>query len=122
MKITNKIAPQAYEQMKRDFVELAQVHPLKVWFGRSVNPDMYRIVIGYLEVVCALLLYAAPMRPLKLASTVILLIIMVMIIQSLYWLGKPAILFAPATVSSILLVLNLVMMLGETPPKQEKRE
>lgn len=83
---------------------------------------MYRIVIGYLEVVCALLLYAAPMRPLKLASTVILLIIMVMIIQSLYWLGKPAILFAPATVSSILLMLNLVMMLGETPPKQEKRE
>ena len=98
------------------------MHPLKVWFGHNVNPDVYRMVIGYLEVVCALLLYAAPMRHLKLASTVILLIIMVAIMQSLYWLGKPAILFAPATVSSILLMLNLVMLLGETPPKQKKKE
>ena len=98
------------------------MHPLKVWFGRNVNPDVYRVVIGYLEVVCALLLYASPMKPLKLASTVILLIIMVMIMQSLYWLGKPAILFAPATVSSILLVLNLVTLCGETSPKQKKKE
>ena len=98
------------------------MHPFKVWFGRNVNPDVYRIVIGYLEVVCALLLYTAPMRPLKLASTAILLIIMVVIMQSLYWLGKPAIMFAPATVCSILLVLNFVILLGETPPKQKKRE
>ena len=97
------------------------MHPLKVWFGRNVNPDVYRIIIGYLEVVCALLLYSGP-RPLKLASTAILLIIMVVIMQSLYWLGKPASLFAPATVSSILLVLNCIMLLGETPPKQKKRE
>lgn len=105
-------------QQKRDFVELARVHPLKVWFARNVNPEMYRIIIGYLEVVCALLLYAGP-RPLKLASTAILLIIMVMMMQGLYWLGKPAILFTPATVCSILLVLNLMMLLGETPPQKE---
>ena len=98
------------------------MHPWKVWVGRSVDPDVYRFVIGYLEVVCALLLYAAPMKPMKLASSVVLLIIMVVIMESLYWLGKPAILFAPAAVSSILLVLNLVMLLGETPPKQKKRE
>lgn len=94
------------------------MHPLKVWFARNVNPEMYRIIIGYLEVVCALLLYAGP-RPLKLASTAILLIIMVMMMQGLYWLGKPAILFTPATVCSILLVLNLMMLLGETPPQKE---
>lgn len=94
---------------------------MKVWFGRNVNPDVYRIVIGYLEVVCALLLYAGP-RGLKLASTIILLVVLVMIMQSLYWLGKPAILFMPATVSSILLALNFVMLLGETPPKQKKKE
>ncbi|KAJ7385415.1 Transmembrane protein 35B [Desmophyllum pertusum] len=118
VKITGKMAPQVHQQMKRDFVELARVHPLKVWFARNVNPEMYRIIIGYLEVVCALLLYAGP-RPLKLASTAILLIIMVMMMQGLYWLGKPAILFTPATVCSILLVLNLMMLLGETPPRKE---
>lgn len=110
-----------FNPQKRDFVELARVNPLKVWFGRNVNPDVYRIVIGYLEVVCALLLYAGP-KPLKLASTAILLVVMVMMMQSLYWLQKPTILFAPPTVSSILLVLNFIILLGETPPKQKKKE
>ena len=108
-------------RQKRDFVDLAKVHPLKVWFHRNVNPDMYRMVIGYLELTCALLLYFAP-RPLKLASIVILLTVMAMIMQGLYWLGKPAVLFTPATVSSLLLVINFIMLLGESPPKQKKRE
>ncbi|KAL9986076.1 hypothetical protein ACROYT_G000150 [Oculina patagonica] len=121
VKITNKFAPQVHQQMKRDFVDLARVHPLKVWFGRNVNPDIYRMVIGYLEVVCALLLYAGP-RPLKIASTVVLLIVMTVMMESLYWLDKPTVMFAPPTVSSILLVLNFIMLLGETPPKQKKKE
>ena len=82
---------------------------------------MYRLVIGYLEVICALVLYSAP-RPLKFASIIILLIVMAMIMQGLYWLGKPAVVFAPGAVSSFLLVINFMTLLGEAPPKQKKRE
>lgn len=120
-KITDKLSPKVHHQMKRDFADLAKVHPLKVWFHRDVSSDMYRLVIGYLEVICALVLYSAP-RPLKFASIIILLIVMAMIMQGLYWLGKPAVFFAPGAVSSFLLVINFMTLLGEAPPKQKKRE
>ena len=106
---------------KRDFVDLAKVHPMKVWFGRSINPKLHLIMIGYIEVICGLLLYAGP-RPLKLASTVVLLIVMAVMMQGLYWLGKPAIVFTPAASCTILLLFNLANLLGEKPPKERKRE
>ena len=106
---------------KRDFADLAKVNPLKVWFHHDVNSDMYCLIIGYLEVICALVLYSAP-RPLKFLGIVILLIIMAMIMQGLYWLGKPAVVFVPGAVSSILLVINFITLLAEAPPKQKKRE
>nr|XP_058963569.1 uncharacterized protein LOC131790379 [Pocillopora verrucosa] len=120
-KITDKLSPKVHHQMKRDFADLAKVNPLKVWFHHDVNSDMYCLVIGYLEVICALVLYSAP-RPLKFLGIVILLIIMAMIMQGLYWLGKPAVVFIPGAVSSILLVINFITLLAEAPPKQKKRE
>lgn len=120
-KITDKLSPKVHHQMKRDFADLAKVNPLKAWFHHDVNSDMYCLVIGYLEVICALVLYSAP-RPLKFLGIVILLIIMAMIMQGLYWLGKPAVVFVPGAVSSILLVINFITLLAEAPPKQKKRE
>lgn len=121
VKITDKFAPEVHKQMKRDFVELAKVHPLKVWFGRNVNPQLHRLMIGYIEVICGLLLYGGP-RTLKLASTVILLIVMAVMMQGLYWLRKPAVMFAPAACCIVLLLLNLVNILVEKPQKEKKKE
>jgi len=121
VKITDKMAPEVHKQMKRDFVELAKVHPMKVWFGRDVNPQLYCMLTGYIEVICGLLLYAGP-RSLKLASTAVLLILMVVVMQGLYWLGKPAVMFTPAACCTILLLFNFVNLLGETQPKEKKKE
>lgn len=120
-KITDKLSPKFHQKMKRDFADLAKVHPLKVWFNCNVSSDLYRLLIGYLEVICALVLYSAP-RPLKFASIIILLVVMAMIMQGLYWLGKPAVVFVPGAVSSFLLVINFLTLLGEAPSKQNKRE
>ena len=94
---------------------------MKVWFGRSVNPELHRIMIGYIEVICGLLLYAGP-RSLKLASTAVLLIVMAVMMQGLYWLGKPAVVFTPAAICTILLLFNFGNLLGEEPPKEKKKE
>lgn len=106
---------------KRDFVDLAKVHPMKVWFGRNVNPELHRMMIGYVEVLCGFLLYAGP-RSLKLASTVILLIVMAVVMQGLYWLAKPAIMFAPASLCTILLLCNFVNLLSEPSAKEKRKE
>ena len=106
---------------KREFVDLAKVHPIKVWFGRNVNPELHRIMIGYVEVLCGLLLYAGP-RSLKLASTVILLIVMAVMMQGLYWLGKPAIMFTPASLCTILLLCNFLNLLSEPSVKEKRKE
>lgn len=94
---------------------------MKVWFGRNVNPELHRIMIGYVEVLCGLLLYAGP-RSLKLASTVILLIVMAVMMQGLYWLGKPAIMFTPAALCTILLLCNLLNLLSEPTVKEKRKE
>lgn len=94
---------------------------MKVWFGHSVNPELHRIMIGYIEVICGLLLYAGP-RSLKLASTAVLLIVMAVMMQGLYWLGKPAVVFTPAAICTILLLFNFGNLLGEEPPKEKKKE
>ncbi|CAH3156014.1 unnamed protein product [Porites lobata] len=121
VKITDKMAPEVHKQMKRDFVDLAKVHPMKVLFGRNVNPELHRIMIGYVEVLCGLLLYAGP-RSLKLASTVILLIVMAVMMQGLYWLGKPAIMFTPASLCTILLLCNFFNLLSEPSVKENRKE
>ncbi|XP_073244189.1 transmembrane protein 35B-like [Porites lutea] len=121
VKITDKMAPEVHKQMKREFVDLAKVHPIKVWFGRNVNPELHRIMIGYVEVLCGLLLYAGP-RSLKLASTVILLIVMTVMMQGLYWLGKPAIMFTPASLCTILLLCNFLNLLSEPSVKEKRKE
>ncbi|CAH3143441.1 unnamed protein product [Porites evermanni] len=121
VKITDKMAPEVHKQMKREFVDLAKVHPIKVWFGRNVNPELHRIMIGYVAVLCGLLLYAGP-RSLKLASTVILLIVMTVMMQGLYWLGKPAIMFTPASLCTILLLCNFLNLLSEPSVKEKRKE
>lgn len=121
VKITDKIAPEIHKQMRREFVELAKAHPMKVWFGRSINPKLYCSTIGYIEVISALVLYGGTRR-LKIASTVIMLLVMILVMQSLYWLGKPAVMFLPGALSVFLLVLNFLFLLAEEPTKAEKKQ
>lgn len=121
VKITGKIAPEMHKQMRHEFVELAKVHPLKVWFGRNISPELYCSTIGYIEVICGLLLYNGT-KPLKIASTAIMLIVMALVMQGLYWLHKPVIMFIPGAFSTFLLVLNFVFLLEEKPAKEEKKQ
>jgi len=94
---------------------------MKVWFGRSINPKLYCSTIGYIEVISALVLYGGTRR-LKIASTVIMLLVMILVMQGLYWLGKPAVMFLPGALSVFLLVLNFLFLLAEEPTKAEKKQ
>lgn len=93
---------------------------MKVWFGVDVNAELNRVAIGYSQVICALLLLVGP-KAVKLASTSVLLAIETMAMQGFYWLGKPASMFAPAAIGTMVLMVYMTFLLKEKAPKQKKR-
>lgn len=120
LKITDKIAPDVHKELKNNFVELAKVHPMKLWFGHNVNAELNRVVIGCTQVICALLLYGGA-KAVKIASTAALLVIEGVTLQGLYLLGKPTIMFVPAAFGTMVLLVYFGFLLTERSQKEKKR-
>ncbi|XP_043915369.1 transmembrane protein 35B isoform X1 [Protopterus annectens] len=106
VKLTDLISDEVYQQMKTQFVQFADVFPLKS-FGFKPEPMQYLEAVGWIELVAGLLLAFGP-RLLQEISNFVLSIIMMGAIYTLLVLKEPVAMCAPATVClGLLLLLNI---------------
>nr|XP_056703622.1 transmembrane protein 35B [Euleptes europaea] len=106
VKLTEQISGEVYRQMKSQFVQFADVFPLKE-FGYKPEPGRYLEVVGWTEVVAGLLLAFGP-QLLQELSNFVLTIIMIGAIYTLLVLKEPIAMCAPATLClGLLLLLNI---------------
>ncbi|XP_060114387.1 transmembrane protein 35B [Heteronotia binoei] len=106
VKLTDQISSEVYQQMKSQFVQFADVFPLKE-FGYKPEPGRYLEVVGWAELVAGLLLAFGP-QLLQEISNFVLTIIMIGAIYTLLVLKEPIAMCAPATVClGLLLLLNI---------------
>ncbi|XP_006269934.1 transmembrane protein 35B [Alligator mississippiensis] len=118
VKLTEQISAELYLQMKSQFVQFADVFPLKE-FGYKPEPDWYLEVVGWIEVVAGLLLAFGP-QLLQEISNFVLTIIMIGSIYTLLALKEPIAMCAPATVClGLLLLLNIRGREGRAKSKFE---
>ncbi|KAM4044303.1 transmembrane protein 35B [Anomaloglossus baeobatrachus] len=106
VKLTDQVSAEVYQQMKSQFVQFADVFPLKD-FGFKPDPYQYLQAVGWIELVAGILLAFGP-RILREISNLVLCIIMIGAIYTLLVLKEPIAMCAPATVSlGLLLLLNI---------------
>ncbi|KAL8220511.1 UNVERIFIED_CONTAM: hypothetical protein K2H54_048568 [Gekko kuhli] len=106
VKLTDQISSEVYQQMKSQFVQFADVFPLKE-FGYKPEAGWYLEVVGWTEVVAGLLLAFGP-QLLQEISNFVLTIIMIGAIYTLLVLKEPIAMCTPATVClGLLLLLNI---------------
>ncbi|XP_068125220.1 transmembrane protein 35B [Hyperolius riggenbachi] len=106
VKLTDQVSPEVYQHMKSQFVQFADVFPLKD-FGFKPDPYQYLQAIGWVELVAGILLAVGP-RILQEISNFVLCIIMIGAIYTLLVLKEPLAMCAPAAVClGLLLLLNV---------------
>ncbi|XP_075051594.1 transmembrane protein 35B [Mixophyes fleayi] len=106
IKLTDQISAEVYQHMKSQFVQFADVFPLKD-FGFKPDPDQYLQAVGWVELVAGILLAVGPLL-LQEISNFVLCIIMIGAIYTLLVLQEPVAMCAPATISlGLLLLLNI---------------
>ncbi|XP_019367774.1 PREDICTED: transmembrane protein 35B [Gavialis gangeticus] len=117
-KLTEQISAELYLRMKSQFVQFADVFPLKE-FGYKPEPVRYLEVVGWIEVVAGLSLAFGP-QLLQEISNFVLTIIMIGSIYTLLVLKESIAMCAPATVClGLLLLLNIRGREGRAKPKFE---
>ncbi|KAM8975075.1 transmembrane protein 35B [Pelodytes ibericus] len=118
VKLTDQISADVYNQMKSQFVQFADVFPLKE-FGYKPDPDQYLLAVGWIELVAGILLAFGP-QILQEISNFVLCIIMIGAIYTLLVLKEPVAMCAPATVCLGLLLLLTIRGQGRrTKSKSE---
>uniref|UniRef100_A0A8C8RAB8 Transmembrane protein 35B n=1 Tax=Pelusios castaneus TaxID=367368 RepID=A0A8C8RAB8_9SAUR len=118
VKLTDRISAELYEQLKSQFVQFADVFPLKD-FGYKPEPGQYLQVVGLIEVVAGMLLAFGP-QLLQEISNFVLTIVMIGAIYTLLVLKEPVAMCAPATVClGLLLLLNIRGRGGKAKSKFE---
>ncbi|XP_073522109.1 transmembrane protein 35B [Phyllobates terribilis] len=106
VKLTDQVSAEVYQHMKSQFVQFADVFPLKD-FGFKPDPYQYLQVVGWIELVAGILLTFGP-RVLQEISNLVLCIVMIGAIYTLIVLKEPIAMCAPATVClGLLLLLNI---------------
>ncbi|XP_037737886.1 transmembrane protein 35B [Chelonia mydas] len=106
VKLTDQISAELYQQLKSQFVQFADVFPLKE-FGYKPEPEQYLQVVGWIEVVAGVLLAFGP-QLLQEISNFVLTIVMIGAIYTLLVLKEPFSMCAPATIClGLLLLLNI---------------
>ncbi|KAG6929176.1 transmembrane protein 35B, partial [Chelydra serpentina] len=106
VKLTDQISAELYQQLKSQFVQFADVFPLKE-FGYKPEPGQYLQVVGWIEVVAGALLAFGP-QLLQEISNFVLTIVMIGAIYTLLVLKEPLAMCAPATIClGLLLLLNI---------------
>ncbi|XP_063167706.1 transmembrane protein 35B [Candoia aspera] len=106
VKLTDRIAGDAHRQLKTQFVQFADVFPLKE-FGYKLEPGLYMEAVGWIELTAGCLLAFGP-QLLQEISNFVLTVIMIGAIYTLLVLKVPFALCLPPTVSlGLLLLLNI---------------
>ncbi|XP_044281207.1 transmembrane protein 35B [Varanus komodoensis] len=106
VKLTERVSGDLHLQLKSQFVQFADVFPLKE-FGYKPEPAHYMEVVGWIEVVAGLLLAFGP-QLLQELSNFVLTIVMIGAIYTLLVLKEPIAMCTPATVClGLLLLLNI---------------
>ncbi|OCT92097.1 transmembrane protein 35B [Xenopus laevis] len=118
VKVTDQISADVYNQMKTQFIQFADVFPLKD-FGYKPDPDQYLLVVGWVELVAGILLAFGP-QILQEISNFVLCIIMIGAIYTLLVLKEPLAMCAPATVCLGLLLLLTVRGHGSRPKSKSE--
>lgn len=106
VKVTDHISAEVNQQMKQQFVQFAEVFPLKD-LGYKPESTQYMLVVGWIEAMAGLLLAFGP-QLLQEISNFVLSVIMIGAIYTLLMLREPLAMCAPATVClGLLLLLNV---------------
>ncbi|XP_066495014.1 transmembrane protein 35B [Tiliqua scincoides] len=106
VKLTDRVSGDVHRQLKSQFVQFADVFPLKE-FGYSPEPGRYLETVGWVEVVSGLLLAFGP-QLLQEISNFALTVVMIGAIYTLLVLKEPVAMCAPATIClGLLLLLNI---------------
>uniref|UniRef100_A0A6B2F313 Transmembrane protein 35B n=1 Tax=Bothriechis nigroviridis TaxID=88079 RepID=A0A6B2F313_BOTNI len=106
VKLTDRLAGDAHRQMKNQFVQFADVFPLKE-FGYKPEPGLYMETLGWIELIGGFILAFGP-QLLQEISNFVLTVIMIGAIYTLLVLKEPLAMCVPATVSlGLLLLLNI---------------
>lgn len=106
IKLTDQVSAEVYQHMKSQFVQFADVFPLKD-FGFKPDPYQYLQAVGWVELVAGILLAVGP-QILREISNFVLCVIMIGAIYTLIVLQEPIAMCAPAAVClGLLLLLNI---------------
>jgi len=74
IKISQQFNREMHREIRRNFVQYAKVVPLANIFGIKVSPKIYRLVIGWTELISGLLLVFIPGRVKQIANFVLVCI------------------------------------------------
>lgn len=129
LKVTQLIHREMHREIRRNFIQYARVFPLsEKTIGFKLTPKLYRLAIGYLEIVCGSLLVLLPNAwRLKNVSTGVLIASNLLSLYSHYKLNDKFERLAPSIVFALMLACRLVVYLQvkrriENEGKQKVRE
>lgn len=129
LKVTQLIHREMHREIRRNFIQYARVFPLtEKMIGFKLTPKLYRLAVGYLEIVCGSLLVVLPNDwRLKNVSTVVLMLSNLLSLYSHYKLNDKFERLAPSIVFALMLACRLVVYLQvkrriENEGKQKLRE
>ncbi|MBN3312374.1 TM35B protein, partial [Atractosteus spatula] len=106
VKLTDKISEGVFRELRSQFVQFAEVFPLRV-FGLKPEPDQYLLATGWTELVAGLLLAFGPRRLQELSNFTLTVVMMVALFTLLKLQEPPAVCCPAAVCLGLLLLLNL---------------
>lgn len=111
LKISQFVHREMHREIRRNFIQYAKVLPLnEKLIGFKVTPKVYRLAVGYLEILCGSLLIALPNDwRLKNASNLVLLASNLLTLYTHYKLNEKFERLAPWIVFSLMLICRLVV-------------
>ncbi|CAN7981700.1 unnamed protein product [Ixodes pacificus] len=108
MKVTPNINRDMHREIRRNFIQYAKVFPGSRLLGMTIDPKLYRLAVGWYEVVCGTILVLVPGR-VKQASNCALLVLMLGAVYTHAALKDRFERMAPSIVFVLMLVCRLVV-------------
>ncbi|KAG8451407.1 hypothetical protein GDO86_003572 [Hymenochirus boettgeri] len=116
VKLTDTLCTDAHRQMKNQYVQFADVFPLKD-LGYKPDPEQYMLTVGWLELVSGFLLAVGP-QLLQEISNFLLCVILIGVIYSILVLKEP---FAMCAIAAVCLGLLLLLAIRGRRIKQKSK-
>lgn len=109
LKVTPHVHREFHRDQRRDFVAFAKVFPLSSQLSIRIPPKEYRLVVGYTELVCGVILALIPRDRLKCTANIILLLLKFLLIHAHYAVSDKYERVAPSLVFALMLMCRLVV-------------